>query len=180
MSGERRLARNILDLTSKSQIYIYQGIVTKVDGLCCSIQFGNLEVSGVRLRASISNNDKQIIVVPKEGTAVIVGSLSGDLSNLVVLKVDEIESIEVNGGKLGGLINIEDLTDKLNNLVSEVNKLKDCFNQHTHSGQISGTATPTQAGFVVSGTYLPAAPNPKASNATKFNKKDYEDTTVTH
>lgn len=180
MAGERRLARNILDLTTKSQIFIYQGIVTKVDGVCCSVRFGNLEISDVRLRASISSNDKQIIVVPKSGTAVIVGSLSGDLSNLVVLKVDEIESIEVNGGRLGGLVNIEDLTDKLNNLVSEVNKLKDCFNQHTHTGTVTGTATVGSAAVPVAGSCTTVVPNPKASNVSKFNKKDYEDTTVTH
>ena len=37
--------------------------------------------------------------------AVTVGSLSGDLSQLVVLQVDHIETIVINGGRLGGLIN---------------------------------------------------------------------------
>lgn len=169
MAGEMRLARNIRDLVGKTQMSIYQGIVSGVDGVTCSIRFGSQEVSGIRLRASLSDNDRQILVVPKVNTAVIVGSLSGDLSDLVVLKADEVESIEVNGGELGGLINIEDLTDKLNRLVNEVNALKNKFNAHTHTGTCS-----------IGGTCSCLPPTSKAQDATRFNKNDYEDTTVTH
>ena len=176
MAGEMRLARNIRDLMGQTQMSIYQGIITGVDGVTCSIRFGSQEISGIRLRASLSDNDRQILLVPKVDTAVIVGSLSGDLSELVVLKADEIESIEVNGGKLGGLINIDDLTDKLNELVNEVNALKNAFNGHTHTGTISGSC-PTGT---VSGSCSCTAPTEKAQNASKFNKDDYEDTTVTH
>lgn len=176
MAGEMRLARNIRDLVGKTQLSIYQGIITGVDGVTCSIRFGSQEVSGIRLRASLSDNDRQILVVPKVDTAVVVGSLSGDLADLVVLKADEIESIEVNGGKLGGLINIGDLTDKLNKLVNEVNALKDAFNGHTHKGSIEGTC-PTGS---VTGSCSCLAPTSKAQKATSFNKDDYEDTTVTH
>lgn len=102
----------------------------------------------------------------------MVGSLSGDLSELVVLKVDEIESIEVNGGKLGGLINIEDLTKKLNNLVNEVNALKNKFNTHTHTVATTGTSA------AQSGTAAPVTS--PASAASKFDKTDYEDKTITH
>lgn len=170
------MARNIRDLVDKTQMSIYQGIVSGVDGVTCSIRFGSQEVSGIRLRASLSDNDRQILVVPKVDTAVVVGSLSGDLSELVVLKADEIESIEVNGGKLGGLINIEDLTDKLNKLVNEVNALKDAFNGHTHTGDVTGSC-PAGA---VKGSCTCLAPTSKAQKATSFNKDDYEDTTVTH
>lgn len=171
-----RLARNIRDLVGKTQLSIYQGIITSVDGVTCSIRFGSQEVSGIRLRASLSDNDRQILVVPKVDTAVIVGSLSGDLSELVVLKADEIESIEVNGGKLGGLINIDDLTDKLNKLVNEVNALKDAFNGHTHTGDVTGSCPAGK----VKGSCTCLAPTGKAQNASKFNKDDYEDTTVIH
>ena len=69
-----------------------------------------MEVAGIRLRASEAANDSQMLIVPRKGTAVIVGSLSGDLSQLVVLSVDAIDRIEINGGQLGGLINIQQLT----------------------------------------------------------------------
>lgn len=53
-----------------------------------------------------------MLVTPKVGSAVTIGSLSGDLRELVVLQVDHIETIVINGGKLGGLINIGQLTKK--------------------------------------------------------------------
>ena len=95
-----------------------------------------------------------MLIVPKVGTAVIIGSLSGDYSSLVVLAVDHVESITINGGKLGGLVNIEDLTKKLNELVKAVNS-------HTHQG----THGPT---------------DPPLTKAQEFKKTDYEDVTIKH
>lgn len=172
MAGETRLARNIRELAGNGRMTIYQGVVTAVDGVSCTVRFGNLEISDVRLRASLSDNDRQMLVVPRKDTAVVVGSLSGDLSDLVALKVDEIENIKVNGGKLGGLINIEDLTDKLNELVDEVNRLKDTFNRHTHKVSTKGSPTAQE------GDAFPVTT--QASAATRFKKDDYEDTTIMH
>ena len=83
MAGEARLAKNIRDIAGNSQIAIYQGIVSKVDGSSCTIKFGRQEITDVRLRASLSKNDKQILIVPRKGTAVVVGSLSGDSDNAI-------------------------------------------------------------------------------------------------
>lgn len=66
MAGEARLAKNIRDIAGSSQIAIYQGIVSKVDGSSCTIKFGRQEITDVRLRASLSKNDKQILIVPRE------------------------------------------------------------------------------------------------------------------
>lgn len=148
-------------------ITVYQGIVSRVDGITCTVRFGEMEVDGIRLRASEASQDAQILIVPKVDTAVIVGSLSGDLSELVVLAVDVIERIEINGGKLGGLINIEALTEKLNALV-------DAFNGHTHT-------IPT--GTITCGSYPSVGPvtvPAVTSKAQKLNKDDYEDETVKH
>lgn len=126
-----------------------------------------MEVSGIRLRASEAANDSQMLIVPRKDTAVIVGSLSGDLSQLVVLSVDAIDRIEINGGQLGGLINIQQLTDKINELV-------DAFNSHTHT-------IPT--GAVKCGTYPSVAPVTVPAvmkKANKLRKGDFEDETVKH
>ena len=138
----------------RSRIAIYQGIVKSVEGRTCTVTFGSMDVSGVRLRASEAENASQLLVVPKTGTAVIVGSLSGDFRQLAVLSVDQAESIMVGGGKLGGLINIAALTDKLNALVQS-------FNGHTHACPSGTTGTP-------------------AAQAQGFSAGDYEDTTVKH
>ena len=167
MTPEERLRRNIKAVVGPAPITVYQGIVSRVDGITCTVRFGEMEVDGIRLRASEASQDAQMLIVPKVDTAVIVGSLSGDLSELVVLAVDVIERIEINGGQLGGLINIEALTDKLNELVN-------AFNNHTHT---------ILSGKIKCGPYPNAAPvqvPAVTSKAQQLKKSDYEDETVKH
>ena len=161
---QRKKLAELIQRTSGAgrQIAVYQGIVKSVEGLTCTCTFGSVDVSGIRLRASESEDDSQLLLTPAVGSAVTVGSLSGDLSQLVVIQVDRVQSITINGGKLGGLVNIGALTDKLNELVK-------AFNSHTHQVTTSGTAT--------SQTGTAAAPLSKASS---LNRSDYEDTTINH
>ena len=130
-------------------VYFFQPLRLKYDA-----EIGSLLVSDVRLRASETDDNGEMLIVPKVGTAVIVRSLSGDYANLVVLSVDHVESITINGGKLGGLVNIEDLTKKINELIKVVNN-------HTHQG----THGPT---------------GPPLTKAQEFKKTDYEDVTIKH
>jgi hypothetical protein len=163
MDQYRRLRDNLMQMMgSGKEITIWQGIVKSVEGTTCTVTFGTLDVEGVRLRASLAENESHLLIVPKVGTSVVVGSLSNDLSLLVVLAVDEAESITINGGKLGGLINIESLTQKINELVRT-------FNNHTHQVSTTGSAT-AQTGTAAAVT----------SKASELNKSDYEDTKVTH
>lgn len=163
MDQYRRLRDNLMQMMGAGkEITIWQGIVKSVEGTTCTVTFGTLDVEGVRLRASLAENESHLLIVPKVGTAVVVGSLSNDLSLLVVLAVDEVESITINGGKLGGLINIESLTQKINELVRT-------FNNHTHQVSTTGSST-AQTGTAAAVT----------SKASELNKSDYEDTKVTH
>lgn len=167
MTEEQRLIRNLREAVGPAPIAVYQGIVVSVEDITCTVRFGEMDVAGIRLRASEADQDAQMLVVPKAGSAVIVGSLSGDLSQLVVLRVDAIERIEINGGQLGGLINIESLTDKINALV-------DAFNGHTHT-------IPSSA--ITCGPYpnsTPVTVPAITSKASKLDKSDYEDDTVKH
>ena len=141
-------------------ITICQGIVNRVNGVLCEVQVGSIAIPDVRLRASELDDDGQMLVTPKIGSAVTIGSLSGDLSQLVVLQVDHIETIVINGGRLGGLINIGQLTDKMNELVKT-------FNQHTHQVTVSHPG----------GTFTSLTPG---STASDFKKGDYEDKTIKH
>lgn len=163
MDQYRRLRDNLMQMMGAGkEITIWQGIVKSVEGTTCTVTFGKIDVEGVRLRASLAENESHLLIVPKVGTAVVVGSLSNDLSLLVVLAVDEVESITINGGKLGGLINIESLTQKINELVRT-------FNNHTHQVSTTGSAT-AQTGTAAAVT----------SKASELNKSDYEDVKVTH
>lgn len=141
-------------------IAITQGIVKSVTGNLCDVEIGNIVIPDVRIRASELDDAVEMLVTPKIGSAVILGSLSGDLSQLVVLRVDHIESIIINGGKLGGLVNIEQLTDKINELVNT-------FNTHTHNVTVSHPG----------GTFTTVTPG---SSASSFNKDDYEDENIKH
>lgn len=161
------MIRNLRDAVGPAPITVYQGIVASVEGITCTVEFGSQKVSGIRLRASEASQDAQMLIVPKVNTAVIVGSLSGDLADLVVLSVDAIERIEINGGQLGGLINIEALTSKINALI-------DAFNRHTHI---------IPMGTIQCGEYPSVAPvNVPATlgKAQRLTRSDYEDTTVKH
>lgn len=157
MDQYKLLRDNLAGLGNPQQITIYQGIVNKVDGIFCEVQIGEIAVPDVRLRSSESEDAGEMLLVPKIGTAVTVGSLSGDLTNLVVIAMDHVESIKVtgsitiNGGNLGGMINIKALTDKLNALVTT-------FNKHTHPDKNLVTTT----------------------LASNFSAGDYEDTKIKH
>lgn len=166
MTPERRLADNIKRL-NPTTMWLTQGEVVAVEDLTCTVKIGDAEIEGVRLRASLTGRDRQILTVPKVGSSVTLGCLTADLNNLVVLQVDEIEKIIVNGGELGGLIKIQELTDKINALV-------EAFNSHTHL--LPAGAVITSAGPSTNPVNVPAI----TKKAAKLNKKDYEDETIKH
>lgn len=155
MDQYKELAMLIKQASSKGgHVTILQGIVKEVIGVTCTVEIGSLTVSDVRLRASEKQEKTQILITPAIGSAVILASLSGDMTNLVVVAVDVAESITINGGKLGGLINIEALTAKLNELVQ-------VFNSHTHTAPNGPTTPPT-------------------TTANQLQRKDYEDEKIKH
>ena len=163
MDDYNRLRQHIMSLSGAGrQMTVCQGIVKGVSGNTCDVMIGGLSVPDVRLRASLTDDEGELLIVPKVGSAVVVGSLTGDYTQLVVLQVDHVESIVINGGKLGGLVNIEQLTEKLNALVN-------AFNNHTHVVNTTGTAT------AQSGTAQAVV-----SQAQRFAQADYEDTTIKH
>ena len=177
MDKYKELADNLRRVLGNKGVAISTGIVKSVSGILCEIEVGKLVVPDVRLRASETADDGEILLIPKVGTAVVFGSLTGDLSQLVVLQIDHVESIKatgcitINEGKLGGLVNIEDLTDKLNGLV-------DKFNNHTHMLDI-GTVVVQGTPATQSNTSPIIVPSID-SVAEKFNKSDYEDTNIKH
>lgn len=161
MDEYRKLQENLKRASGNDRtISIYQGIVRSVTGNLCEVTVGGITIPGVRLKASEMDDDGKMLITPKIGSAVTIGSLSGDLAELVVLQVDHIETIVINGGKLGGLINIEQLTDKINELV-------EAFNGHTHQVTVSHPG----------GTFTTVKPT---SSAKSFKKDDYEDAKIKH
>lgn len=111
-----------------------------------------------------------VILYPKIGTMCLIGMLENLDTDAMLISAKEVDSMEItagteiiiNGGSNGGVININELTDKINAFV-------DKYNGHTHVVSTTGSAT-AQSGTAATTT----------SVANKLDKKDYEDVKLKH
>ena len=89
-----------------------------------------------------------------------------------VCQYSEIENITFianskvyfNGSDFGGMVKVDELTSKLNNLISQLSSFITTFNTHTHA--VSGAAT--------------LVPNALGTAPSTFRKSDYENTDIQH
>ena len=152
--------RDRLKALQPQRATLMMGVVVRIDGLEAVVRMGSTEVTA-RLRATALPGAGQLLITPAVGSAVVLGSLSGDLTELVVLAVDKADRIDmtgevvINGGGKGGLVNVESLPNKLNELVQ-------AYNTHTH---------------IASGGSVTTVPS---SVLDTFRRGDYEDTQVKH
>lgn len=165
MSKEREIKDVIQQIAGdggRSQGLFFVADVVSASDDVCDVKVDELTLTNVRTGAIADTNANKLRIKPKLGSKVMVADLYGDKTQLLVVAFSEVESITINGGTLGGLVKIQDLTNKLNALVNT-------FNSHTHSfeGTVEGTAC--------SGTT-----NPIIAQASGFSKSDYEDTKVKH
>ena len=168
MDPYRELREHLANIGGGKATNLYQGVVTALSDITCEVSIDGLSIPDVRLRASTEVDGAQIIVRPAVGSVVIVGSLTGDLDHLVVLSMDRSEEVIINGGKLGGLIKVQELTQKLNALESEVNNLKQLF--------ASWVPVKGDGGAVLRGLLGSWA----GKRLTLSMREDYEDTKVKH
>lgn len=127
------------------------GEVKSVDGECCTVDVAGLELDEVRLTAVSDGAEEKLLITPKTGSKVLIADLSeGGQRDLAVVGYTNVEKIEgsfdqitLNGGDNGGLVNIQDLTDKLNNLEKDINNLKQAFMVWAPVPQDGGAALKT-------------------------------------
>lgn len=117
------------------------GTVKAVDGETCTVAFGTLELSEIRLKAAIDGNTNRLLITPKKDSKVWVGSLTGDLKDLVVLKADEVEILEYKQNGLKFLldsktkkITIENDQVNLKSILQSLSDLLKNFKVNTPSG----------------------------------------------
>lgn len=75
-----------------------------------------------------------VIIYPVVGTLCLIGTVEGMETNGILISATEVDRIEVtasteiilNGGTLGGLVKVQELTDAVNAMVNT-------FNEHTHN-----------------------------------------------
>lgn len=155
---EREIREELLKLLNRRSWFLVAK-VTKVSGETCTIDANGLEIEGVRLKAVEDGDENSLMVTPKVGSMVLVADISGgELRELGVIAYSGVETIQINGGNNGGIININELVQKLNELV-------ETFNAHTH-------IVTTSSG---SGT---AERNPGL--AARFEARDFEDDKIKH
>jgi len=129
-------------------IPLFNAEVKSIQGESCTIDLNGLELDEVRLKATINGKANKVIVTPAVGSMVLVGSLTGDLKDLAVLNVDEIEKLEYvqNGLNIiidssDGKVKIENANTSAYNLFQQLTDLLKQFKVYTPSGP-SGTALP--------------------------------------
>ncbi|MBR1922135.1 MAG: hypothetical protein IJ838_00075 [Paludibacteraceae bacterium] len=164
---------------------IFPAVVKQVNGAVCTITIGDLDISDVRLRAVINNDQDQILRIPKANSQVLVADMSGgEFRELVVIEQSQTEKIDltigqttlviedgkitINGGNNGGLINIGDLTKQINTIERDINSLKTIVSDWTPVAQDGGAALKT------------AVTTWASQSLTETQNSNYEDTNIKH
>ena len=122
------------------------GKVEGVDGAECTVvrTLDGLRLKHVRLNAS-GDDTVGLVLLPATGSDVLITSIDG--ASWFVSQCSKLDGIILNGGTLGGLVKVQELTDKLNGLVK-------AFNEHIHTLTNGGTTPPTvPAGSFVAGDF---------------------------
>jgi len=139
-------------------------IVQTVEHETCSIKLkSGLVCTDVKLKASVTESENFIKLVPKVGSTVLVLSLSGDINNLAVIKVDEVEKVVFSQDGLEVLI---DSTDKKVSIKNESVSLVDVFADLATLLKQFKVATPAGP----SGAVLPPTIESIEQLETKFNQ----------
>lgn len=124
MDAYRELQERLKKLGGRT-LSLYQGVVESVEGSTCTVTIDGLAIPDIRLRATTTNDDMELLITPAVGSVVIVGSLTGEFDQLVVLSIDRADQIILNGGHRGGLVLVHELTQLVNSLERELNDLKE-------------------------------------------------------
>ncbi|MCL2245855.1 MAG: hypothetical protein FWC10_01940 [Lentimicrobiaceae bacterium] len=130
------------------------------------------------VRKIATENTKGFVPKLPKNSFVIVSRISNS-NDLVISMMSEIEDIAldvdgdivINGGKNDGLVIIQKLTDKLNDLKNSLNDLITNYNSHIH-------VTTATVGVGPAGVLSPTTST--ASPALPFNKSDYENEKIKH
>ena len=140
---------------------------------------------GVNLQAN-QGSTVGVVQIPRKGSFVMVGYVADGVAGMVIL-CDDIEEVQVvikdtdtasvvvdengvtmNGGKLGGMVKVEDITTRLNLIEKDINNLKTVFT--------SWVPTPQDGGAALKSSVASWA----GKQLTLSQPGDYEDSKVKH
>lgn len=178
--------RKLAGTNLTDEVFIVECTVTDVDipsRTCSCTSIGGsaiVEINNVQLMAAV---DDGFFLIPSiDSTVFVVYSKRVLPTILLFSQIDQAiiiagsttvtikdGSLQFNDGSFGGLIKIEDLVKKLNNIEKLVNDLVTKFNSHTHILTLSsgtGTAAPTVT--------------QEGQTLTPTQKEDIENSTINH
>jgi hypothetical protein len=167
------------------KVHTILGTVTAVneDERTCDVESVNgdatVTFTGVQLMAGVNDGmllipaiDSQVQITYSNNTVPYV-TLYSQLDKIIYIADSygiEISSggVVLNNGEYGGLVKVEDVVSKLNNLENDINTLKQVFSAWSPVSNDGGAALKT------------AAATWYAQQLTQTVKGDLENTTVTH
>jgi hypothetical protein len=108
MDKYRRLA-DLLKGRNEAKETFFTATFVSSQGDTCTINVDGLELDGVRLKPTTTKNESmvgnpefgwemvenKVLTMPAIGSHVLIGSFSGDFSNLFVLSADVVDTIEI-------------------------------------------------------------------------------------
>ena len=124
MSSTREIIESIRRISERTNNNAILAKVVNVDGnfVDCEQLDGGANLLGVKL---LAQDQTGFLIVPKLDSTVMV-SFENEATGYVSM-FSEVEEIQLNGENYEGLVRVADLTNKLNNLESDLNDLKQAF-----------------------------------------------------
>lgn len=111
----RRICR--VDESAKyPAVFVAEVVSVDEDARTCSVAVDGFRSDRVRLRGLSNDGEAQILIIPKEGSDIIVADVSGDRSRLVAVGWTEIEAVKIDAGG-------ENLSKVLSDFIDEVAKI---------------------------------------------------------
>ena len=116
----------------------------------------------------VLDDDDGSLTIKFSGPITIQSDSEISIGSSSSIMVSSDQSICFNDGDNEGLVNIKDLTDRLNYLVQQLETLRQLFNTHTHPGVTSGTSSTTPTTSQASESFR------------RFEQIEYEDLNIIH
>lgn len=115
--------------------------INATNGICnCTPIDGSAILTGVKLNANSKDGFK---LIPKNNSVVIVTLINKTTG--YVSMVSEVDEIHLNGTNQDGVVKVNSLVNRLNNLESSINALKTIFSSWVVVGGDGGAALKTLA-----------------------------------
>lgn len=159
MKSRKKIAEGIKELGGRDIFEIYTGEVDAVDEGKALIDVKineNVVIYDVRLKVVINDNSG-LYIVPKVGSYVAIAQMDGgqDFQLIQASEIDKVwlkigdttwevssTGMVINGGSNFGMVKVESLVSRLNELEQSLNAIKAGFNSHTHTAPDGATTPP--------------------------------------